>query len=462
MSNGRHRVVVVGGGFGGLNAARYLKDAPVDVTIVDRTNHHLFQPLLYQVAAGLISPGLIAPAIRATIKKQRNARALLGEVKDLDLDNKVVRALGPDGRNLDLEYDSLVVAAGASHSYFGKDEFAEYAPGMKTIEDARYLRDGILSKFEMAEMATDPVERAEWLTFVVIGAGPTGVELAGQLAELAHLVLPQEYRTVDTTEARIILLEGAPSVLPPFDEKLQHYTKEHLQQMGVEIRVGTLATDIVVQCGAEPVEQINEPQIAVVVDDDLDRLRAPAGQHGGGLTRSVAQLADRSQHRFAPRRAHSLRPAQHQGHQRFGDPGPGRHVVDRRTGTKLRGRLVHGAVPNCMVPLDGACWALTRTVPSAYSAGALHCSAPRAKIRVYRSAARRAVERRGTCTIVAGRVKDTRYIQQRSKTERISKPVREDASSWTRFGSAWSATEPEDGRSTFRSSKLPGDASWPE
>jgi len=244
MSNGRHRVVVVGGGFGGLNATRYLKDAPVDVTIVDRTNHHLFQPLLYQVAAGLISPGLIAPAIRATIKKQRNARALLGEVKDLDLDNKVVRALGPDGRALDLGYDSLVVAAGASHSYFGKDEFAEYAPGMKTIEDARYLRDGILSKFEMAEMATDPIERAEWLTFVVIGAGPTGVELAGQLAELAHLVLPQEYRTVDTTEARIILLEGAPAVLPPFDKKLQKYTKGHLEKMGVEIRTGTLATDM--------------------------------------------------------------------------------------------------------------------------------------------------------------------------------------------------------------------------
>ena len=244
MSNGRHRVVVVGGGFGGLNAARTLKDAPVDVTIVDRTNHHLFQPLLYQVAAGIISPGLIAPAIRATIKKQRNVKALLAEVKDLDLDNKVVKALGPDGRAVDLEYDSLILAAGASHSYFGKDEFAEFAPGMKTIEDARYLRDGILSKFEMAEMATDPVERAEWLTFVVIGAGPTGVELAGQLAELAHLVLPQEYRTVDTTEARIILLEGAPAVLPPFDEKLQKYTKAHLEKMGVEIRVNTLATDM--------------------------------------------------------------------------------------------------------------------------------------------------------------------------------------------------------------------------
>lgn len=282
MSHGRHRVVVVGGGFGGLNATRYLKDAPVDVTIVDRTNHHLFQPLLYQVAAGLISPGLIAPAIRATIKKQRNARALLGEVKDLDLANKVVKALGPDGRPLDLEYDSLVVAAGASHSYFGKDEFAEFAPGMKTIEDARYLRDGILSKFEMAEMATDPVERAEWLTFVVIGAGPTGVELAGQLAELAHLVLPQEYRTVDTTEARIILLEGAPAVLPPFDEKLQKYTKAHLEKMGVEIRVNTLATDM------------NHESITVKGPNGMETIRArtriwAAGVQASPLAKMLAE-----------------------------------------------------------------------------------------------------------------------------------------------------------------------------
>ena len=244
MTTGRHRVVVVGGGFGGLNVARALKDSPVDVTIVDRTNHHLFQPLLYQVAAGIMSPGLIAPAIRSTIKKQKNARALLAEVKDLDLEAKVVHALGPDGRPVDLPYDTLVVAAGASHSYFGKDEFAEFAPGMKTIEDARYIRDGILSKYEMAELATDPQERAEWLTFVVVGAGPTGVELAGQLAELAHLVLPQEYRTVDTTEARILMLEGAPSVLPPFKPKLQKYTHEHLEKMGVEIKLNTLAIDM--------------------------------------------------------------------------------------------------------------------------------------------------------------------------------------------------------------------------
>ncbi len=237
----RHRVVVVGGGFGGLNAVRELADADVDVTLVDRTNHHLFQPLLYQVAAGILSPGLIAPALRGIVKDQANARVLLADVHDLDLDAKVVRAKGPDDRPVDLPYDTLIVAAGATHSYFGKDEFAEFAPGMKTIEDARFTRDAILSKFEMAEEAADPAERAEWLTFVVIGAGPTGVELVGQIAELAHTVLPRDYRSINTREARIVLLEGAPSVLPPFDKKLQAYTHRALQKMGVEIHTNSLA-----------------------------------------------------------------------------------------------------------------------------------------------------------------------------------------------------------------------------
>ncbi len=237
----RHRVVVVGGGFGGLNAVRALEHADVDVTVVDRTNHHLFQPLLYQVAAGILPPGLIAPAVRSVIKKQGNARALLADVHDLDLDRRVVHARGPDGRPVELPYDSLVVAAGATHSYFGRDEFAEFAPGMKTVEDARYLRDRILSAFEMAELSTDPEERAEWLTFVVIGAGPTGVELVGQVAELAHTVLPRDYRSIDTREARILLLEGAPAVLPPFAPKLQAYTHRRLEKMSVEIRTGTLA-----------------------------------------------------------------------------------------------------------------------------------------------------------------------------------------------------------------------------
>jgi NADH:ubiquinone reductase (H+-translocating) len=244
MTERRHQVVVVGGGFGGLNATHSLAKADVDVTLVDRTNHHLFQPLLYQVAAGIMPEGLIAPALRSVIKKQANARALLAEVTNMDLDTKVVHAVAPDGRRLELAYDTLVVAGGATHSYFGRDQFSEFAPGMKTLEDARHLRSHILSAFEMAELATDPQERSEWLTFVVIGAGPTGVELVGQVAELAHMVLPRDYRSVDTTEAKILLLEGAGAVLGPFDPKLQRYTRARLEKMGVEVRLNTLAVDM--------------------------------------------------------------------------------------------------------------------------------------------------------------------------------------------------------------------------
>ena len=238
------RVVVIGGGFGGLNVTKSLDGADVEITVVDRTNHHLFQPLLYQVAAGILPPGLIAPAIRSVIKKQANARALLADVYRLDLDGKVVHAHGPDAREIELPYDTLVVAAGATHSYFGNDRFAEFAPGMKTVEDARYVRDGILSKFEMAEISTDPVERGEWLTFVVIGAGPTGVELSGQIAELAQTVLIRDYRSINTRDSRVILVEGAGSVLPPFAPKLQAYTQKRLEKMGVEIKLNSLAVDM--------------------------------------------------------------------------------------------------------------------------------------------------------------------------------------------------------------------------
>jgi NADH dehydrogenase len=241
MSGQRHRVVIVGGGFGGLNVSRALARADVDVTVVDRTNHHLFQPLLYQVAAGILPPGLIAPAIRSVVKKQANARALLADVQTLDLARKAVTAVAPDGRALGLPYDTLVVAAGATHAYFGHDEWAEFAPGMKTIEDARHLRSHVLSAFEMAELAEDPAERASWLAFVVVGAGPTGVELAGQVAELAHEVLPRDYRSVDTREAHIVLLEGTDAVLPPFHPKLRAYTKAELEKKGVDIRLNTLA-----------------------------------------------------------------------------------------------------------------------------------------------------------------------------------------------------------------------------
>jgi NADH:ubiquinone reductase (H+-translocating) len=241
MTSRRHRVVVVGGGFGGINVTHALARADVDVTIVDRTNHHLFQPLLYQVAAGILPEGLIAPALRNVIRKQANARTLLADVKDLDVHGRVVSAVAPDGRKLALPYDTLVVAGGATDAYFGHEEWAEFAPGMKTLEDARHLRSHILSAFEMAELANDPAERAAYLTFVVVGAGPTGVELVGQLAELAHQVLPREYRSVATTEAKILLLEGAPAVLGAFHPKLQRYTQRRLEKMGVEVRLNTMA-----------------------------------------------------------------------------------------------------------------------------------------------------------------------------------------------------------------------------
>jgi NADH dehydrogenase len=244
METKRQHVVIVGGGFGGLNVARALARANVDVTIVDRTNHHLFQPLLYQVATGILPEGLIAPAIRRVMRGLPNTEVVMADVHDIDLDRKVVVAEAPNETALELPYDYLVVAAGATHSYFGKDQWAEFAPGMKTVDDARYLRDAILSKFEMAELAQAPQTRSEWLTFVVIGAGPTGVELAGQIAELAHQVLPKDFHRVDTHGARVILLEGAPAVLPPFKPKLQQYTQGVLEKMGVEIRLNTLAVDM--------------------------------------------------------------------------------------------------------------------------------------------------------------------------------------------------------------------------
>ncbi|MDN5916251.1 MAG: NAD(P)/FAD-dependent oxidoreductase [Pseudonocardia sp.] len=234
----------MGGGFGGVQTAKALRKADVDITVIDRTNHHLFQPLLYQVATGILSPGLIAPALRRVLKTQRNVRTLLAEVGDIDLERKIVHAAAPDGQHMDLPYDTLVVAGGATHAYFGHDEWAEHAPGMKSIEDARLLRSRILGAYELAEVSQDPAEQEAYMTFVVVGAGPTGVELAGQLSELARHVLPREYRSIDTRKARIILLDGAPTVLPPFAKKLQKYTQKTLEDKGVEVRLNSMATHI--------------------------------------------------------------------------------------------------------------------------------------------------------------------------------------------------------------------------
>ena len=235
----RDQVVIVGGGFGGLAAAKALQRAPVDVTVVDRQGHHLFQPLLYQVATGVLSQGNVAPPLRAVLRHQRNADVVLAEVGGIDLERRVVECSLLD-RTWELPYDSLIVAAGSAQSYFGRDEFALHAPGMKTIDDALEVRGRIFGAFELAELEEDPVRRSAWLTFVVVGAGPTGVEMAGQIAELSCYSLRSNFRRIDTAAARIVLLDAAPRILSSFDEQLARRAAEKLERMGVEIRTGTL------------------------------------------------------------------------------------------------------------------------------------------------------------------------------------------------------------------------------
>lgn len=239
----KHKVVIIGSGFGGLNTAQKLKRADVDIKLIAKTTHHLFQPLLYQVATGIISEGEIAPPTRLILRRQDNAQVVLGEVSRIDLANQTVDSLLL-GHTYRTPYDTLVIAAGAGQSYFGNDHFAEWAPGMKTIDDALELRGRILGAFEQAERSGDPVRRAKLLTFVVVGAGPTGVEMAGQIQELADQTLKGSFRRIDPAEAHVILLDAAPAVLPPMGEKLGLKAKARLEKMGVEIQLNAMVTDV--------------------------------------------------------------------------------------------------------------------------------------------------------------------------------------------------------------------------
>jgi len=239
----RHKVVIIGSGFGGLNAAQALRRADVDIKLIARTTHHLFQPLLYQVATGIISEGEIAPPTRLILRKQENAQVLLGDVTHIDLETRTVDSVLL-GHTYRTPYDTLILAAGAGQSYFGNDHFAEWAPGMKTIDDALELRARILGAFEQAERSSDPERRKKLLTFVVVGAGPTGVEMAGQIQELSDQTLKGSFRHIDPTEAHVILLDAAPAVLPPMGEKLGLKAKERLEKMGVEIQLNAMVTDV--------------------------------------------------------------------------------------------------------------------------------------------------------------------------------------------------------------------------
>ncbi|WP_394281697.1 NAD(P)/FAD-dependent oxidoreductase [Corynebacterium sp.] len=239
----RHHVVIIGSGFGGIFAAKELADADVDVTLIDRTNHHLFQPLLYQVATGILSSGEIAVSTRQILSQQQNARVIKGDVVDINVEDQVV-SINSGQYERSFEYDSLIVAAGAGQSYFGNDHFAQHAPGLKTVDNALELRARIMTAFERAEVAQDPAEVERLLTFVIVGAGPTGVEIAGQIAEMANRSFKNDYDSFEPSQAKIILLDGAPQVLPPFGKRLGRNAQRQLEKLGVTVRLNAMVTDL--------------------------------------------------------------------------------------------------------------------------------------------------------------------------------------------------------------------------
>jgi NADH:ubiquinone reductase (H+-translocating) len=264
------RVIIVGGGFGGLRAAQTLKSDLFDVTLIDRRNYHLYQPLLGQVAAGSLSPGQISAPLRSVLSKQKNTRVLLGSVEDIDADSKQV--VLADGAVL--PYDSLIVATGSQTSYFGNDEWQEWAPGLKSVEEATLVRHKILYAFEVAERIPDPVQRRAWLTFVIVGAGPTGVEIAGSIAEIARQTLKNDFRSIRPEESQVILLDGGPRVLKSFPEELAKKATRCLVKLGVTVKYGAM------------VKNIYKEGLIIESGENLDRIAAKTVIWAGGIRAS--------------------------------------------------------------------------------------------------------------------------------------------------------------------------------
>jgi NADH dehydrogenase len=289
----RHRVVVVGGGFAGLQTVRGLRRAPVDITLVDRRNFHLFQPLAYQVATGALSPPEIAAPLRGVFKRQENVHVVLAEATGFDLERRTVAlAEAANGGSSSLGYDTLVVAGGSQYSYFGHDQWRPYAPELKSLEGALDIRSRILAAFEAAEIELDPQRRRAWLTFVVVGAGPTGVEMAGQIAELARDTLRRDFRSIDTRTARVLLVEALDRVLGGFPESLSRRAARALERLGVTPLVGHAVVDIgedgvSVRAGDEEVERIEARTVVWAAGVNASALAAAlAGESGAELDRA--------------------------------------------------------------------------------------------------------------------------------------------------------------------------------
>jgi len=276
-----HRVVVIGGGFGGLFATQALRHAPVEVVLIDRSGHHLFQPLLYQVATGILSEGQITRPLRSVLAHQANARVLVAEVTDIQLASRTVE-VAAFGRTSRMRYDSLIVAAGAGYSYFGRDDLAAFAPGLKSVDDALEIRSRIFEAFERAEQSRDEGERKRHLTFAVIGGGPTGIELAGQLRDLAMRSLRDNYATFDPAEAEVVLLEASTSLLPTYGRRLSQRTVDDLRGVGVDVRLGAKVTDV------DGAEVVYEQEGEVHHLPATTKIWA-AGVAGGALAQTLAE-----------------------------------------------------------------------------------------------------------------------------------------------------------------------------
>src|SRR6266851_6692247 len=259
------RVVIVGGGFGGLAAAKALKNTPARVILIDRTNHHLFQPLLYQVATSVLTPGQVGSPIRNILRKQQNTTVILGEVSGVDKDKKCVVVSSADRAGVPVGYDFLILATGVNHSYFGHNEFEKFAPGLKSLADAVAVRNKILQAFEQAEAEEDPSRHRNLLTFVLVGAGPTGVEMAGAIAVLVRNTLKSEFRRINPESARIVLLDMAPRVLGAFSEGLSQAAKERLERLGVEVRLGHGADQIDADGVIVAGERISSKTVMIIV-----------------------------------------------------------------------------------------------------------------------------------------------------------------------------------------------------
>ena len=287
----KKNVVIIGGGFGGLFAARALGAGPFVITLIDRTAQHVFQPLLYQCATGILSEGQITAPLRRLLRGHRNLRCITAEAADIDPGARTVTCLRPGGERIDVPYDHLIVAAGVSQSYFGHDEFAQWAPGMKTIDNALTVRRRVFGAFEMAETASDPADRQRWLTFACVGAGPTGVELAGQIRELATKTLSDEYRRADPRDARVLLFDGGTVPLAMFGDQLSHKAAQTLRELGVELCMGSIVTHV---DGAGLVARDHDTATRYDARTVLWTAGVEAGPFAAALARATGAETDRS------------------------------------------------------------------------------------------------------------------------------------------------------------------------